>query len=45
MTFGSAWVEPMDIKSLNLKGSAVGQAEALKEPKQHWEHTVDPAEV
>jgi hypothetical protein len=46
MTFGFAWVLLMDIKRVSFsRVLAVGQAEALEEPKQHREHTMDPAEV
>jgi hypothetical protein len=44
--FVAAWIELMDIKGPSIwKALALGKVEALKEPKQLWDHTVDPAVV
>jgi hypothetical protein len=41
--FVAAWLELMDIKRASIwKALALAKVEVLKEPKQLWDHTVDP---
>jgi hypothetical protein len=42
-TFGSAWVEPMDIERASVcRSLALAKVKALKEPEQYWGPTLDP---